>query len=75
MRTDYSFGFRLPSFSETYDYSDRKPRTKPNAALEALHAIVSMIDNCGDVTRAPDSLPMMVMQTARAAIDQETKVS
>ena len=36
--------------------------------VEALSDIVEMIDNCADVPRNPDSLPMMVLVRARQAL-------
>lgn len=44
-------------------------------AVEALEAIVGMIDGCADVPRAPDSLPQMIAHTAREAIRARGRAS
>ena len=45
------------------------PQPPPaDGLLEALSDIVEMIDNCADVPRNPDSLPMMVLVRARQAL-------
>ena len=48
-----------------------KLRATNGALVAGLVGIIDMIDNCADVPRTPDSIPMMVLAFARATVDAQ----
>lgn len=75
-----SDGSEVAAIDGDYNQPDTWPIMEANARLiaaapdlyEALVDIEQMIHNCADAPRNPDSLPMMVLHHARAAIAKAT---
>ena len=57
-----------PVESRNRDAEINRLRAREAEMVAGFESIIDMIDNCADVPRNPDSLPMMVLQHARATL-------